>query len=174
MTIFYQTLTGLLKTIPFSSLLQTAYFLQSADFPDDQDFAPGLFFGVLLVFFVILFCIGAGIVFAVLSVLAIVAFTTLGIISTSVYVGLYKKSFSKGALAFFLLVGALAGVFTGVGGFLFITILFDLSYTLPVILVSGSIGGLIAGILFGFLFFKILKLTAKLVQNKLKLENTFS
>lgn len=110
----------------------------------DNDFSPGLFFFAMIAiaFMLVLFGIGIGIV--LLCCLCLLALTSLGIISSAVLYGLYKKSFLSGFRA---LVIAASTIFTGIFSAVSSSVInefFQISSTRNV-LVLGFLFGLVVG-----------------------------
>ena len=108
--------------------------------------------------------LGSAIIGAFLAAFAILLFfsiTTLGLVSTSVAIGLYKRSFTAGFKSFFLI---LFGITAAVLGAVCI-LLFNLFIPLPIpsayLLPIGFFGGLAGGLLLGkFLFYLVKELIA--------------
>ncbi len=124
-----------------------------------------LFF-VLVFIGVILLGIGVGIVVAVLALLILFGLVSFGIVSTSVIVGLNKKSFEKGFKTFIVLGSTIGGLLVGGTSFwLFNKVVHW--WSIQTAILTGSIAGLLGGLGFGFIAFYVLqKLTTYL---KLKL-----
>lgn len=103
---------------------------------------------------------GAAIIGAFLAVFAILllfSLTALGLVSTSIAIGLYKRSFTAGFKSFFLLFfGITAAVLGAVSIFffkLFIPLPISSAYLLPI----GFLGGLTGGFLLGKVLFYVIK-----------------
>src|SRR5262249_37245319 len=87
----------------------------TTDIYDDEtgDFAPGLLFFALISLAFIAACIGAGIVVCIAAILIVAGMISLGILSASVMVGLYKRSLATGVKAFIVLCSLVGGTIMG-------------------------------------------------------------
>lgn len=128
----------------------------------DNDFSPALFLIVVAGIGFILLSVGAGIVLTVIALLMLFGLIGAGIVSTSVMIGLYTKSFEKGFKTFLVSATTICGIFAGTVIFwLFNKIVHWVSTTASLLI--GSVVGLISGLLLGFtLFYVLQKLTSYL------------
>jgi hypothetical protein len=134
----------------------------------DNDFAPGLFVFAVLLFIFILICVGVGIVLTVTVLLILFGLIGAGILSTSVLVGLNKKSFTKGFKTFLLSTSSMGGLLLGVIGF-FILNKITHWWSLKIALFAGSLTGILAGLLFGFFAFFVIQKLTTLLKSKLRI-----
>ncbi|KIC63004.1 hypothetical protein [Chryseobacterium taiwanense] len=126
-------------------------------YDEGYDGAPGLFIFLMLIF--ILVCIGIGIVVATLLFLLLFGIIAMGLISSSILVGLYNKSFLKGFKIFIIGGSTIGCTILGIGSFIIynkIVHYWPLHTSVLVGAVSGSIAGLLLGII---IFYAIRKLT---------------
>jgi hypothetical protein len=130
-----------------------------------DDFSPGLFFFAMIGFAFILICVGAGIVLTVFGLFILFGLVSFGILSTSIIVGLNKKSFAKGFKTFIVLASTFGGLFFCGVGFWLINKIF-LWWTTQTAIITGTASGLIAGFTFGLLAYYILqRMTTYFKQN---------
>ena len=140
----------------------------SMEYDESDDFSPGLFFFAMIGFVFILVCVGAGIVLTVLGLLIIFGLVSFGILSTSIIVGLNKKSFAKGFKTFIVLASTIGGLlFFGVGFWLLNKIVHW--WTTQTAIITGATSGLIAGFAFGLLAYYILQRLTTYFKQKLNL-----
>jgi len=140
----------------------------SMEYDESDDFSPGLFFFAMIGFVFILVCVGAGIVLTVLGLLIIFGLVSFGILSTSIIVGLNKKSFAKGFKTFIILASTIGGLlFCGVG-FWFLNIIVHW-WTTQTAIITGATFGLIAGFAFGLSAYYILQRLTTYFKQKLNL-----
>jgi len=188
-----------LRPLPFLTLLILSHFLTTvnpfskwmyrflnilsadtsralAEQPQD-DFSMGIAFFLLIGVVFSLICIGIGIVLAVLVVLFLVGLISMGLISGSVVIGLYKKSFLKGLKAFIRLSVITGGLLTGTAG-LWTLNKFTHWWTTKSAIITGAAAGMLSGyILSVFIFFLFRRVQAYLkvqfgdhrIFNRLKL-----
>jgi uncharacterized membrane protein YciS (DUF1049 family) len=149
------------------STISHNYLLE--DDEGDDEFNVFLF-SLASVFFAALF--GAAVIggfFAALLLLAIIALISAGILSTSVIVGLYKRSVGAGFKFLLALCGGIIGICFGSLMAFFFTKGFTIN-TLPVTLtstLSGLLGGIIIGLITANLVIKLLRyLHKKYVASK--------
>ncbi|HVA99540.1 MAG TPA: hypothetical protein VNG53_11655 [Bacteroidia bacterium] len=140
----------------------------SAAYDESGDFSPGLFFFAMIGLVFLLTCVGTGIVLTVLGLLILFGLVSFGILSTSIIVGLNKKSFAKGFKTFIVLIST-------IGGLLFCVAVFWLYnkivhwWTLQTTIIIGSTFGLLAGLAFGLLAFYVLQRLTTYFKQKLNL-----
>ena len=127
-------------------------------------------YGSPLMLFVIIFlvlalaCIGAGIVVTVLGLLVLFGLVSFGIISTSIIIGLYKKSFAKGCKSFVVLAATIGSLVCCTAG-CWVFNDFVHWWTTEYALLIGAVCGLFAGCAVGLFVFTILqRLTTYFVQ----------
>jgi hypothetical protein len=111
-----------------------------------------------------------GIILTLLFLLVIFALVSFGVLSTSIIVGLYKKSFTKGFRIFLILASAIAGAFAGIFSFLIIHLTAHL-WTIGSSIISGTISGILGGTAFGLLVFYLIGKLVPYIKQKLNLPN---
>ncbi len=127
------------------------------------------FFVMLVLIGFALVAIGFGIVLTVLALLFVFGMVSFGVLSTSIIVGLHKKSVAEG-FKIFVVLGA--SVFGLLGGSLVFWLVNEINKwcSATEAVIWGSSTGLIAGFGFGVLAFYILKRLTIIFKEKLKLE----
>ena len=140
----------------------------TAELDPSDDFSPGLFFFAMIGFIFILVCVGAGIALTVLGLSIVFGLVSFGILSTSIIVGLNKKSFAKGFKTFIILASTIGGLlFCGAGFWLLNKIVHW--WTGQTAILTGATCGLIAGLVFGLLANYILQRVTNYFKTKLNL-----
>ena len=132
-------------------LLLSAGTQDLAGHPQD-DFSMGMMFFLFIGIVFSLICIGVGVVLTVMVILFIVGMISFGLVSSSVVVGVYQKSFLKGLKAFvrlFVMVGALL---TGTAG-LWTLNEFTHWWTAKSALITGAAIGILSGYILSVLIF---------------------
>jgi hypothetical protein len=104
---------------------------------------------------------------AVLFLLLLFVFVTMGIISASVIVGLYKKSFESGFKSFIMILSAVTGVILGAGAFWAINKIFRLGISDVTTIIAGSLGGLIAGFIISYASLKLIRVLISIFKRKM-------
>ena len=125
------------------------------DQPQD-DFSAGMVFFLFIGIVFSLICIGIGVVLTVLVVVFVVGLLSFGLVSSSVVVGMYQKSFLKGVKAFIRLSVMTGGMLIGSAG-LWMLNKFMHWWTPKSALVSGAGIGLLSGYLLSILIFFFLR-----------------
>jgi len=133
---------------------------------DDDHFAPFLL--VIAMIFLVIICvgIGSGIVSTVAILFIIFAITSFGIISTSLIIGFYKRSITKGIKTFYVLCSTIGTAICGGIG-LFIVNRFYHWMESPIAIMWGTVFGFVAGFLNGLITFYILQRLVLYFKNKL-------
>jgi len=133
---------------------------------EDNDFNPGLF--LILVFGLLVACagVGIGIVLAVVCFFLMAGLIAAGILSASVMVGVYNRSFAKGFQTFWISSAAVAGLFVGGIFMLLLYYLFDPSVHVALVVGSGALFGLVGGVALGFISSTILRKLASRFMKK--------
>ncbi len=135
---------------------------------ETDDFSPMQFFGVLLLFGIILLGVGAGIVLTICLLLMLFTLVSFGVLSTSLIVGLNKKSLKKGVKTFIVLSSAIGGLLLGLLSFWFQNKI-QHWWSTQFALLSGAVCGLIGGLIFGALAFYLFRRLTVYFKRKLKL-----
>lgn len=132
------------------------------DFVDDG-FAPGLAVFALLALMTMLVLIGVGLALGAALLLMVAGLIAGGIISGSVLVGLYHRSFASGFLTFLVSAGAVGGA---VAGATTLWLACRWWHWLPeqTGLILGGLGGLAAGIILGIGSYYALRGLARIVM----------
>lgn len=133
-----------------------------------DDFSPMQLFFVLILLGVVLLLIGGGIVLTVTGLFIIFGLVSAGILSTSIVVGLYKKSFMKGFKTLIVLASTIIGLLAGVLSFWLIHKIINW-LTTQASIISGAACGLLGGFVFGHFAFYILRGLTTYFKQKLKL-----
>jgi hypothetical protein len=151
-------------------ILPLFLFAQTGN-PVYQDEGMDLFLLVLASIF--MFAIfGAAIIGAFLASFAIILFftlTALGMVSTSVAIGIYKRSFTAGFKSFFLIFFAAASAALGTVGLLLLHLFLPLNIPTGYLAPIGFLGGLAGGLLLGNVLFYIVKELIATAARRLKL-----
>jgi len=157
---YSQPADSLQETTSFTDILNSA---QTESYHED-DIAPGLAIFALFGIGFMLICIGAGIVLTIIGLLLLAGFIGAGIVSASILVGLYNKSFEKGFRTFLVSATTVGGFFVGGTGFWLLNKITHWFTTTNSLLI-GSVGGLMTGLLLGIMLsYVIKKLTAFLIN----------
>jgi hypothetical protein len=134
----------------------TAGYRGKAGIADVADTDPGLF---MVMMFILIGFIGAlllGLIALLLTCLVIFLLTSAGIVSVSLFMGLYHRSLKTGIKTLILSAFSLFGVIGGAAGYLLFSIFKNIhlkaGYTLGLSLLAGLGGGLLTGWLFSILF----------------------
>ena len=157
-----------LTTIPAQVAADTATIPSSTSSSNakDDDFVPFLF---VLASAMACFIAGfffLGIVIAVLLTLLLIILFSVGILSTSVYIGLQKKSFKTGFKFFWITGGILTGMVFGIVGFKLITVVFALTISRTQIILTGLGLGAVAGGFVGYTVNVVILKSFKYLGNK--------
>jgi hypothetical protein len=110
----------------------------------------------------------ACLVLGMVILLAFMALISFGVLSASVVVGWYKRSFNSGFRTFVMLGCCIACAVTGMVGFLLVVKLFELDISTRTGLVAGGISGAIAGVFLGWTIYKITRFILKWAIQKLR------
>jgi hypothetical protein len=125
----------------------------------DSDFTPGLLIGAVIMAMGFLVLIGVGIVLAALVFGFVAVLVSAGVLSTSVIVGLNKRSFTKGFKTFIYLLPSSFGLLLGA---LCLALLNMIThwFSTGIATLIGAASGLTAGLCIGVLvLFAIQRLT---------------
>ncbi|HEV7334179.1 MAG TPA: hypothetical protein VGN63_24310 [Flavisolibacter sp.] len=115
--------------------------------------------------------IGASIVGAFLAALVILLFfslSALGMLSASLAIGLYKRSFSAGFKSLFLIFFGITSAVLGTGGLLLFNMFIPLHLSGNYLAFIGFSGGLAGGLLLGRILFYIVKELIATLAKRLK------
>ncbi len=100
--------------------------------------------------------IGIGIAIGIAILLVLFMLFSLGLISTSAFIGLYQRSFQTGFKALVLLTTTISATIVGMLGFLAVNH-FQHWFTAITALGIGSVSGFVAGALLGFLVHAVIR-----------------
>ncbi len=138
---------------------------------EEEGAAPGLFLMALFMFALIFMLIGVGIVMAAVALFLFTGLVLLGVVSTSLLIGLKERSVAKGFQVFVILSTTLGGIAAGgLGIFVLNSVLHWWSPT-PA-LVYGMAGGLIAGLLLGYGLAHLIHRVLAMLQRRLRITGT--
>jgi hypothetical protein len=150
-------------------ILSITVFAQNKEYDPAKDDEFGIFLLAIAAIFICVM-IGAAIVgaFAAAFVLFFVfALVTLGVLSASVAIGLYKRSFAAGFKTFLMILFGVSCSIVGALGLLFADQLFNLQISSSTSLLVGLSGGLIGGILLAITSLHAFRWLIKLLSRKL-------
>lgn len=102
-----------------------------------------------------------------LIVLILLGMIAAGIVSSAVFVGMYKKSWTAGFKTAWYSMVILLASFTGVAGFGILSYLFDLHASKPTILILGLFTGLLGGAFIAWVSIKFLRFLMQYFQRKM-------
>ena len=138
-------------------------------FDESNDFSPGLGLFALFALGFILICVGAGVVFTILFLLVVFGLVSFGALSTSIIVGLHKKSFLKGFKTFIILTSICCGSL--IGGISF-WVLNKMAHwwTTQTAILSGATFGILSGLAVGLLAFYVLQRLTTYFKQKLTID----
>jgi hypothetical protein len=122
---------------------------------------------VIVIASVIAGAVLAGSIAVLLLLLLGLALVSAGILSTSIVVGLYKRSFTAGFRVFLLLFCSMAGLATGGLGLWLINRFFHLHWIPRIAALTGAGGGFIGGLLLGLVLFILIRVFLKYCRQKL-------
>jgi hypothetical protein len=158
-----------LKFIFFFLILLISFTAFAQESANDEEF--NIFLMLLLTIFV---CgmFGAAVVGAMIaSLLAVTVFclTVFGIVSTSIVVGVYKKSLSAGFRTFLLIFFGISCGVCGAAIAVLAQYFFRIASSFSIALGGGLIGGLLGGILLTFVSVKAIRYMIGYAATRLKL-----
>jgi hypothetical protein len=114
--------------------------------------------------------IGAAIVgafAAAITLFFLFALIAVGVLSTSVAIGLYRRSFSAGFKSFLMILFGIGCSFVGALGLLLADKFFDLPLSSSSSLLVGLLGGLIGGLVLAIASWNVIRWVIKLLTKKL-------
>ena len=121
----------------------------------------------LLLIGLIIACIliGIGIIIGLAALFILFVLVSLGVISTSVYVGLYQRSFQKGFKVLILLTTTLSAMAVGMVG---LVVLNQIQhwFSLATALGIGAVSGMVAGVLLGLLIHAVVRKVSSVLYLK--------
>ena len=115
---------------------------------------------------------GAAIIGAFLAAFAIFllfSLTAFGMISTSLAIGLYKRSFTTGFKSLFLIFFGTTAAVLGTGSVFILKLFIPLSISSAYLALIGFLGGLAGGLLLGRVLFFIVKELITALSQRLKI-----
>jgi hypothetical protein len=142
---------------------------QSGENISDDDFAPGLLFMTFIGIGLIAACIGIGSIVSIAILLLLFAFISVGILSSSIIIGLSRRSLTAGFKTFIISITIVVGIILGITTLYLANYLFDLQLAHSTTLWMGAGGGLMAGVILGLLAFVLLQQLLRLFKQHLGL-----
>jgi len=136
---------------------------------DDDDFAPGLLFGVIIIGGIVAGAAIVGCIAAALLMVFIAILISAGIFSASVLAGFYKRSVSAGFKTFIILISTLGGIVIGSAGLYVVKKIFSLHMSSQNAFLFGGGGGLLGGLLMGWIIYKMVIVLFGFLKKKLQL-----
>jgi hypothetical protein len=115
-----------------------------------DDFSPGLGLFALVAVMVVLILVGVGVAIAGLILASMAVIVSLGIVSSSALLAIYRRRFASGLRVFHYQVSAVATAPAGIGTLALGSYLLNLSLNNREILVVGSVAGICGGLLLAF------------------------
>jgi len=137
--------------------------------PPDDEFNLFLLVFAIAFFSLILGAVIVGSIATAGLLLFLFTLVSVGILSTSVIVGLYKRSFFAGFKTLLVIVCGLGGAIGGVSIMWLVNRLFTLRLSHAVTLGSGALGGLTGGMLLGLCVYGIIRSLTGYFKKKLTL-----
>lgn len=152
-----------------SNTLSTGSANPSTDsYKKDEEFEIFLLLFGSIAIGIMLMCIGFGAVVAVVAFMVLAGFISLGIITTSVYIGLRKRSVSKGANAFIMICTSLFGIISGGISTWALNTVYSWTSAGPAI-ATGVVAGLLGGLILGLFITRILTILINFTDKKLNI-----
>ena len=160
--------TSKIIVAPADTALKTTTAAIEKEYDDSNDFDPGLLLIGLTGLGLIIVSVGVGIVVIILVLFLLFMFASVGVLSTSIIVGLHKKSFEKGFKVFIISSSTLAGTL------LFTVVFWAINHLMhwfktKTALFMGAGFGLVSGFILGVLVFYVLKKLSNYLKGKLHL-----
>ena len=154
------------KTV-ISAPLSTYNTIQAEPVPEyyHDDVSPGMLFFLVIGGLIVFAGLGVGIAVTLVAVFLFVGLISMGIVSTSLLVGFYNRSFSKGFKIFIVLCSVTVGAIAGGGLGWLLNYLFEWG-SAPTAVAVGLLAGIISGIIFGFVANYIFKKLALYIRTK--------
>ena len=118
----------------------------------------------------IIFVVTVALIF--ITLLILLGMTAAGILSSAVFVGMYKKSWTAGFKTAWYSMVILLASFSGVAGFGILSYLFDLHASKPTILILGLVTGLLGGAFIAWVSIKFLRFLIQYFQRKMTVSIT--
>jgi hypothetical protein len=134
---------------------------------EDDEFNLFLF---TLVFVFISGVAGAAIIGAMAAALLlffIFSLISLGAISTSIGIGLYKRSYEAGFKTFFVIVFGISCGMVGAIGLPMVNMIFNMPVTAPVAVLIGSITGILGGYIMAVSTFRLFQMFIRFLYKRL-------
>lgn len=132
---------------------------------EQDDFSPGLGLMVLLLLIFIAVCFGIGVILISLLLFLLFVFLGTGIMSTSILVGLHKRSAASGFKTLIVLTASVLGLFLGLTTLLLYNHFAD-TFTIGKSVLIGSLSGLISGLLLGLLISNVLNRLFRILRDR--------
>jgi hypothetical protein len=162
------------SSIQIKSSVQTDTITEKSnltEYDESGDFSPGLFFFAMIGLGFILISTVTGIALTVLGLVIIFGLVSFGILSTSIIVGLNKKSFATGFKTLVVLTSTFGGLIIFSGGFWILNKIAHW-WSTQTALITGATCGILTGLTFGLTAYYILRRLTSYFTRQLKLTNT--
>lgn len=142
---------ALISLLAMGAALGATGSLPAEEYIDDGP-DPGLGLMLLLAVLLVLVLVGVGLVVGLFALAVLAIFTALGVISSSVLLGLYRQRFSSGLRAFHYQICALAAFPAGMAALWLATRLFELPLRLRYVATLGGCAGICGGLVVAYGF----------------------
>ena len=152
------------ETVNISSVEQPdiSYFDEDGA---EENFPAMQFIFILVIFGLMLFLVGVGVILTILALLAFFGLITLGLVSASMAVGLYRKSLRSGFRTLVILASTVAGGLCGILVAWFVHLIM-FSSRLEIAIPAGAVAGVLSGVLFGFLCTWIIRRLSRILNEQ--------
>lgn len=119
----------------------------------------------LVILIAIAISIVAGLIIAAILFAILAVCISAGILATSVFIGLYRRSFSSGFKAWFIITSCIAGMVV-MAILLLACHWLSNSWTITTTMFAGGVSGLVVGLTFGYTMVYVLRRTTSYIFRK--------
>jgi hypothetical protein len=152
-----------MKTLIFPLLAEQFGTIQDV-YGGADDFSPGMLFFVLMG----ILTIGSCLIILVGILLIFFSLISFGVLSTSILVGVYQKSFESGFKTFFVGISGIVSVFLSVVFFSLLNTITEW-WSFHAAILYGFVLGLSSGVIFGYLGYRVFQLILNYFKTRLNL-----